>query len=100
MGDLLKRLRDMQSKWTPTIREAADLIEQLEREVAIAEKMATDANEAYSQAHVSMIEALDQLAAEEALADRFAQGVLNFDAGFGLGTSKSALAAYRKARGL
>lgn len=96
MSDLVKRLRRC-DEYEPLGHvgwEAADRIEELERELAIAEKMAADANEAYSQAHINMVEALDQLAAEKALADRLGKIVLE-DFPYG-----AAAYDYRKARGL
>lgn len=99
--DLVKRLqkwgkKDPFSEADMLMLGAADRIERLERELAIAEKMAADANEAYSQAHVSMIEAHEQLSAEKALADR-----LDEELGWHRTVSDSmARAAYRKARGL
>lgn len=87
--------------------QSADRIEELDRELAIAEKMATDANEAYSQAHVSMIEALDQLAAEKARVDQYRDALSNIavmgfsdDPAVAANIARYAVEMARKARGL
>lgn len=91
MSDLAKRLREGREGWLANnlSEEAADRIEQLERELAAAKQAVQHAND-----HADA--AIDELAAEKAMADRLYRGGVMVGDG-GVTTTHE---AYRKARGL
>lgn len=104
MDDLVKRLRAEATHWERCIEiEAADRIEQLERELAVMVK----AQEANLQ---SLADTEAELAAEKALADRLAEDLDGYREAIDpdckdhccqyARETEAVLAAYRKARGL
>jgi len=96
MSDLVKRLRDRgQWRCDNDLTEAAERIEQLERDLAEAQERADHWIAMAAQTEDGGDEALAELAAEKALADRLYESLNRVD-----GDYFEAVAAYRKARGL